>query len=382
MAEAELGGRRGIDKHKNTVAGWRLAKPYPAFCGAPFGRIHRARIHRRKTWGGSRGAEPSSARALKLAWAAARFWTALWAALLIVQGLIPVGAVYLTRPLVNRILAAIRSGGGWESVRPALATGALIAGLALLAELLRSATVWVRTHQSELMQDYIVELIQRKSAEVDMGFYDSADFYDRLHRARDEALYRPVTLLESLSGILQNSITLAAMLAVLMPFGAWIPLALAVSTLPALYVVLRNTVRQHEWRMRTTADERQTWYYDWLLTSYEAASELRLFALGGRFLAAYGALRERLRNEKFELAKSQALGEFAAGALALLAGSASLLWIAWRAVRGWITPGDLALFYQAFQQGLGLMRSLLENLGSSTTAVCSWETCSSFWGWS
>ena len=302
-------------------------------------------------------------RALKLAWAAARGWTALWAGLLVLQGLLPVSSVYLTRPLVNRILGAIKAGGTWESIRPAIAIGVLIAAIALLSEFLRSATVWVRTHQSELVQDYITALIQRKSAEIDMAFYDSAEFYDRLHRARSEAAYRPVMLLESLSGILQNGITLAAMLAVLAPFGVWLPMALVASTMPALYVVLRNTARQHEWRLRTTADERRTWYYDWLLTSHEAAAELRLFALGGRFESTYAVLRKRLRGEKFQLAQDQAIGEFAAGALALLGGAASLLWMAWRAIRGWITLGDLALFYQAFQQGLGLMRSLLQNLG-------------------
>lgn len=302
-------------------------------------------------------------RALKLAWAAARLWTAAWGALLVLQGLLPVSNVYLTRPLVNRIVAAVKTGGTWESIRPAVMIGILIAAIALLSEILRSATVWVRTHQSELVQDYITAMIHRKSAEIDLAFYDSPEFYDRLHRARSEASYRPVLLLESLSGILQNGITLTAMLAVLAPFGVWLPLALLVSTLPALYVVLRNTVRQHEWRLRTTADERRTWYYDWLLTSHEAAAELRLFALGDRFQSAYGALRKRLRGEKFQLAQSQAIGEFAAGALALLAGGASLLWMAWRAIRGWITLGDLALFYQAFQQGLGLMRSLLQNLG-------------------
>src|SRR5206468_11585015 len=34
-----------------------------------------------------------------------------------------------------------------------------------------------------------------------------------------------------------------------------------------------------------------------------------------------------------------------------------------RAVNGQATAGDLALFYQAFQQGLGLMRTLLANVG-------------------
>jgi hypothetical protein len=37
--------------------------------------------------------------------------------------------------------------------------------------------------------------------------------------------------------------------------------------------------------------------------------------------------------------------------------------MAWRAARGLVSLGNLALFYQAFHQGLRLMRSLLENVG-------------------
>ena len=301
--------------------------------------------------------------AVKLAWEASRYWTAVWACLLLVQGLLPVGSVYLARPLVNRALTAIRSGGSWQTVRPALLTGVLIAALTLLSELLRSVLVWVRTHQSELTQDHINGLIHKKSAEVDLSFYDSAEFYDRLHRARAEAAYRPVQLLEGLSGVLQNSVTLAAMLGVLAPFGPWLPLALLGGTLPALLVVLHHTTLHHEFALRTTSDERRTWYNDWLLTSYETASELRLFSLAGRFQGAYNALRADLRGEKLKLAQSQALSEFAAGSVAVLVGGGCTLWMGWQAVRGLIDLGKLAMFYAAFQQGLGLMRSLLQNLG-------------------
>lgn len=302
-------------------------------------------------------------RALALIWAAARRWTAAWAVLLAVQGLLPLATVYLTRPLVDRTVAAVRAGGTWESVRPALVVVAAMAAITLLAELPRTAIGWVRTHQSELVQDHMTGLIHRKSVEADLAFYDSPEFYDHVHRARLEASYRPVMLLESLGSLLQNGITLAAMLAVLVPFGLWLPLALVASTLPALYVALRYTIRQHEWRLRTTADERRTWCYDWLLTSREAASELRGFALGDRFQAAYRSLRARLRGEKLELATGQALAELGAGALAIVLTGACMAGMVWRAVRGLITLGELALFYQAFQQGLRLMRSLLDNLG-------------------
>jgi len=76
------------------------------------------------------------------------------------------------------------------------------------------------------------------------------------------------------------------MFAVLLSFGPWVPLALLLGTLPAFWAVLRYALRQHDLRLRTTADERRTWYYDWLLTARETAPELRLSGLGAHFRSA------------------------------------------------------------------------------------------------
>ena len=138
---------------------------------------------------------------------------------------------------------------------------------------------------------------------------------------------------------------------------------LLVGTIPAFYVVLNSAVRQHQWRLRTTADERKTWYYDWLLTARETAAELRLFALGDYFETAYRSLRRRLRGERLELTRQQSVAEFGAAVFALASSGGAIAWMGWKAVRGLVSPGDLAMFYQAFQQGLGLMNALLTNVG-------------------
>jgi len=278
-----------------------------------------------------------------------------WGALLVVQGLLPAATVYLTRELVNALVA--------REIRLSITLAAAMAAVLLLGELLRGAIGWIRAVQSELVQDHINSLIHRKSVEVDLSFYDLPEYFDHLHRARSEAGYRPVALLESMGSLLQNGITLAAMLVILAPYGFWLPVALLAGTMPALYVVVRYTLLQHAWRLRTTADERRTWYYDWLVTARESAAELRLFDLGGRFRGAYQALRIRLRGERLDMARSQALAQLAAGAAALAVAGAAMAWIGWRALQGQATLGDLALFYQAFSQGQGLMRSLLENVG-------------------
>jgi ATP-binding cassette subfamily B protein len=126
---------------------------------------------------------------------------------------------------------------------------------------------------------------------------------------------------------------------------------------------MRHALDQHYWRMRTTADERRSWYYDWLLTAAETAAELRLFGLGHKFQHVFQDLRTKLRTERVRLARRQAWAELLAGMFGFGAAGVALSWMAWRALQHQVTLGDLALFYQAFQQGLGLSRSLLDNVG-------------------
>ena len=302
-------------------------------------------------------------RALRLAWDAAPRWTAASAALLAIQALLPVATVWLSRSLVNGTIAALRSAGDARSLRPAILSALLLGAAALGGEAVRSLSVWVRTNQGELVQDLILALVHRKSVEVDLAFYDSPDFFDRLHRARAEAYYRPLALIDSVANLAQNGISLAAMFFVLLTFGPWMPIALAAATVPALWVVLRYAVRQHELRLRTTGVDRRAWYYDWLLTSRETAAELRLFGLGSSFRVTFDGLRATLRNQRLALARGNAVAEMAAGTAALAASGASLGWMFWRALRGLISLGDLTLFYQAFQQALRVVQSLLDNAG-------------------
>jgi ATP-binding cassette subfamily B protein len=277
--------------------------------------------------------------------------------------LLPVATVYLTKYLVDGLVGLIDNGMTPETLRPTLlAIGAMILVM-LTTEVLRSFTNMVHTAQSELIGDYVQNLVHEKAIALDMAYYDSPEYYDRLHRASSDSQYRPVSLVRGIGSVLQNLITLVAMAGVLLQYGLVLPLALFASSTPALYVVLHNRTLAYDWRMRNTAAVRRTWYYDWLLTSRAAASEVRLFALGDHFRAAYRRIRTQLRHEQIDLARKQSWSELFAGLFGLLVLGLALVWMVWQAVQGLVTLGDLALFYQAFSIGQGLMRSLLSNMG-------------------
>src|SRR5689334_18956917 len=306
---------------------------------------------------------PYLPRALALVWQVARPWTIVWVFLLIVQGLLPAAIVFLTKLFVDALVRALRSNGSWPEIRNAMLLVLVAGGVLLLMEVVRNAINWVRTVQAELLQDHIASLIHEKSVSVDLAFYDLADYYDHLHRARTEARYRPVALLGNLGALLQNSITLLAMGAILIPLGPGLALVLLLSTLPAFFVVIHYALEEYQWRQRTTADDRRAWYYDWIMTTAEAAAEIRIFSLGKYFQSNHQDLRRRLRGERLRLTRRQVLGELAASLIAMLMVGGALALMVWRTLMNVITPGELALIFAAFNQGQGLMRTLLENAG-------------------
>jgi len=301
--------------------------------------------------------------ALKLVYHAAGGLTIIWLALLLVQGLLPVASVYLTKALVDGVAGIIGQGGGWQAMTPLLPPAVAMALVLIAGEALQGIAGLVRTAQSQRVQDHIHGLIHEQAMRLDLSFYDDPGYYDQLHRARIDAMSQPVALLQNAGSLMQSFITLAAMGGVLLTFGIWIPILLAFSTIPALFVVFRHTTRFHRWRTQNTPLTRKTHYYDLFLTQREAAAEMRLFGLGRHFRTLFTELRARLREEEFQLSRSEATSQALASMIGLASMGCALVWMGLQALKGAVGLGGLALFYQAFYQGQRMMRSLLSSAG-------------------
>lgn len=299
----------------------------------------------------------------RLIWASSRAWSITWAICLLVQGLLPIVVVYQTRYFVDALSRHLTTGNRSLLDSGVVVPSIVLAGAILLAELLRITIRFTGQQQAELLQDHISSLIHDRAVNIDICYFDNSDFHDELYRARYEAAHRPVQLLENVGGLLQSGITLVSMAMILVPLGWWIPIALFASTMPAFWVVLRFAVLKYHWKQRTTASERRTWYYDWVLVGRESAAELRLFNLADHFRELYVSLRTFLRLEKRRLHISESMAEMAAILSSMLITGLTFGWVILGTVRGDVTLGNLAYFYQAFSQGQRMMRSILQQTG-------------------
>ncbi len=302
-------------------------------------------------------------RTFRLIFDAAPRWTTSWMLLLIVQGLLPVASVYLTKLLVDSLIDAKASSGAWSSVSRALVLLILAAALLLLTNSIQSLSDWVRTAQSELVQNHIRSLVHQQSTTLDLAFFESPEYFDLLEQTTNDASNRPIALLESFGSLIQNSITLIAMGVVLLSYSLWLPLLLLVSTIPAFCVVMRFDRNYHRWWQSMTPDRRWAQYYDVMLTHPSIAAEMRLFGLSRYYRPAFQKLRRRFLNERLAQMRKLAFAKSIAGVAGLVVSGLTMLWMAWRTLHGHATLGDLALFYQAFSRGQSLMRQLLGSVG-------------------
>lgn len=301
-------------------------------------------------------------RAVRFVWQSTRGWTLLNSFLLVIQGILPLAPLYLTKLMVDAVAAGVSAPDKVAALRYVLWLVGALAAVALFSALIRSISGLVSEWQSHIVTDHMNDVLLAKSIEVDVEYYESAKYYDTLHRAQREAPFRPISIVNGLSQIAQNGVSLLAIGALLLAFH-WIIaviLFVAVSAGAALRIV--HTGKLYRWQRENTATERQAGYYHGILTGSGYSKEVRLFDLGKLFMDRARDLRRKLREGRLTLSRQRALTDFAAQTFATTAIYGCYAFVAYQAIGGKLSVGDLVMYFQAFQRVQGFLQGILSSL--------------------
>jgi len=301
-------------------------------------------------------------RAVTLVWASAPGWTLASGILIILQGILPLATLYLLKLIIDAITAGIGTGfveGSFGAILPLL-IGFCV--LLLIGIFSRSLSNYVSEAQSTYTTDHVQEIIHAQSIEVDLEYYENPSYYDAFYRAQAEAPARPTRIVNGLVQVGQSSITLYATIILLVSFSWALAVLLLVAVIPVAYVRWKYADIEYQWKKSRTSKERESYYFHWMLTGDGHAKEIRLFNLGGRFIKRYRDLRDQIRQEHLSISGKKVVADIAAQSFAVLALFLSFIFIAYRAVEGSITLGDLVLYFGLIQQSQSFMNTLLSGL--------------------
>jgi ATP-binding cassette subfamily B protein len=294
--------------------------------------------------------------AMFFVWESGPHWTLANIGLLVVQGLLPLGTLYLMKLLVDHVAEALTQPDPQLLLNDVAFIMMGMGGVALLSSVISILATWVSRGHSQLVVDHVQNILHAKSLEVDLEYYENSQWYDQLHRAQQEASFRPIAILNSLVQVAQNAISLVAMGVLLWMFHWAVVLVLILGALPDFLVRLRFANITYDWQRDRTSESRKAGYLNWVLTRDIFAKEIRLFQTGPFFKNMYQDIRKVLRNELLRLEKRRALATLGAQALATLGIFGVYFFLAQRTLQGLLTLGDLVMYFQAIQRGAGFLQ--------------------------
>ncbi|MGJ5675497.1 MAG: ABC transporter ATP-binding protein [Nostochopsis sp.] len=302
--------------------------------------------------------------ALQLVWQSGRVWMIARIVLLVIQSTLPLISLYITKLLIDTVSTSLITADKAIVFRQGVLL-VVIAGAATLGiTLCNSLAEVVNTAQTQRLTDYMQSILHAKSIEADLEYYENAQYYDALQRAQQEAPYRPNQIINHLSQVGQNGISLVAMVGLLVSLHWGIVGILLVAAIPAVLVRGKYAQIMYNWQRKWTPIERQATYLGWMLTSDVYAKEIRLFNLGNLFSERFRNLRQQIYKETLALITKRSMASLLAQAIAGIFIFATYAFILYQTVFGSLRLGDLVLYQQALQRGQTALQGLLGNLSS------------------
>ena len=298
-------------------------------------------------------------RAVRFVWQAAPSWTIASMVLVLIQGALPLLTLYLMKLIVDSVTFALGAPDKIAAFRHVALLISFAAGVAILNSLFQQIAGFVKEAQTLKVTDHMYDILHSKSIEVDLEYYENPQYLDTLHRAQQEGPYRPTHIVDGLVRLGQSGISLLAMVGLLFSFHWIMAVVLFAAAIPGILVRLKYSGKLYHWQRGRTQAERKASYFNWMLTGDSHAKEIRLFNLGDLFKHRFGNLRKPLRRERLDISRKRSIAELGAQAGATLAVFGSFSFIAFRTIQGIITLGDMIMYFQAFQRGLGYLRGML-----------------------
>jgi ATP-binding cassette subfamily B protein len=303
-------------------------------------------------------------RALGLVWQATPRFATAYAALTVVQVILPAITLFFSMSLVDGVIAAARVQTRAET-QHVLVLVALWFGVQLLSSLLQTVSQLISSLQSDLLSNYISVQLMEKANALDLSYFENAQFYDKLENARREAGYRPGQMVTQLFGLLRSTVTLVSVIGVLASLSWWLVLLVVAVSIPSFIYQAKYSGQFFSLLTGRAPEQRRLNYLGYLLTTDSPVKELRIFGLHGTQLERYRQIFAKFYKENRSLTIRRTSSQFALGALGTVVSGLTYIYVVLEVIAGRITVGGLTLYYQAFQQSQSQVSNILSGIGST-----------------
>jgi ATP-binding cassette subfamily B protein len=261
--------------------------------------------------------------------------------LTLVSGALPVTTAWLTKMVLDRL-------AGHAGLSTLIGLGAGLAAAGVVAGTVPQIMQYLRGEMARvvglLAQDRLFTAVDRF---IGLGRFENPYFLDRLRLSQQAGGIAPNQIVDGVLNISRSAITLTGFLGSLLllnPVMAGLVLVAGGPTLMGEIALSRRRARMF-WDIGPA--ERREMFYAELLSSVEAAKEVRLFGIGAFLRGRMLADRRTANAAKRAVDRREAAVQTGLSLLAAVVSGAGLLWAVRAAQQGALSIGDIAIFIAA-----------------------------------
>ena len=285
------------------------------------------------------------------------------AGLRLVRAVLPIAMLFVGKLIIDEVVRRSRlPDPTGELLRLGLLLGAELL-LALLSDALGRAVALLDQLLSDRFSDETSLRLMQHAATLDLRDFEDSETQEKLDRARRQAAGRS-GLVSLLLAQAQDLVTLAGFAAGIAAYAPWLIVLLTAALVPAFIGEVRFNRLAYAINLKRTKDRRELDYLRQTGASTSTAKEVKLFGLHGFLIGRYRELAVAMQRENAAFALRRAAWGASLAALGSVGYYAAYAYLAWRAVAGGLTVGDLTFLAASFLRLRGLLAGVLAGLSS------------------
>ncbi|MEV4460020.1 ABC transporter ATP-binding protein [Microbispora sp. NPDC049633] len=275
--------------------------------------------------------------ALRLTWRASPWFTMVFVALTLLTAPMPVVTAWLTKLVLDDIIAGAGPGAVLGKA-VGLAAAGLVTGL--IPNLTQYASRETERRVGLLAQERLFTATERF---VGMARFEDPVFLNRIQMAMQHGGTTPGVLVSAILSTVSSVVTGLGFLGSLLVISPWMPVVILASAVPVLATELWLARSRANLSWRLSPIERREMFFRDLLTSTQAAKEIRLFGIGAYLRERMTTQRRRSNVENRRMDLRQISAQALIGLLGTAVASGTLFWSVLAAAGGDISIGDISL---------------------------------------
>ncbi len=276
------------------------------------------------------------------------------------QGVLPFVIILCIKSLIDQLTVTTAYNAHQHIVFVALLIATAL--VFLLSAVLSEISAFYLEKMSQSLTRTISQKLHSKHAELDLSNYENPDKQDKIHRAVQEASYRPLKILNELLMGLKSVASALFLVGIFLSIRWYLVLVLFLAVVPGIFVRLKFSKELYKLKEIQSTKEREMYYYNRILTGFPFAKELKLFGFFHFFRNLFSDTQQTLFEKKIKHRKAELKMGLYAQFFAVSMIFLSLGYVTFLKINDEITIGTVVLFFFAFQRGYSVLNDFFRSI--------------------